>query len=201
MTMGPVALPADADWAVKDFLASADPALVRRFVAGQLTLAFAEVNPVVAELAGCSIEDAFAKLKAMGAAKRAKYGARTVVKTPLPTGEALIDRILTDLYGRTYRPPAAVKKTAPRAPKTATPKSAKPTPAEAVRQLQTATTRDEAHTILAQMGRTKAPYQEIADHFGVPYRASDTIATLTKNIADTALAPRRFEPLQRGGMR
>ncbi len=196
MTIGPVALPADADRAVKDFLASADPALVRRFVAGQLTLAFAEVNPVVAELAGCSIEDAFAKLKAMGAAKRAKYGARTVVKTPLPTGEALIDRILTDLYSRTYRPPAAVKKTAPRAPKTAT-----PTPAEAVRQLQTATTRDETHTILAQMGRTKAPYQEIADHFGVPYRASDTIATLTKNIADTALAPRRFEPLQRGGMR
>jgi hypothetical protein len=50
----------DADRAVKEFLAKADASLVLRLAAGELTLAFAEVNQVAAGLAGCSIEEAYA---------------------------------------------------------------------------------------------------------------------------------------------
>jgi hypothetical protein len=201
--MGSGSLPPDTDRAIKDFLASADPGLVRRFVAGDLTLAFAEVNPVVRALAGCSIEDAFARLKAMTAAQRNKYGAPTVVKTSLPKGNALIDRILMDLYGRLYRPPAPAKKTASRtrSPKPATPKITPLSPDDAVRQLHTATTADEARAILGQMKRLVAGFQKVADSFGVVYRKSSNITVLTDGIIDMVLAARRFEPLQRGGMR
>lgn len=203
MIMGSISLPPDADRAVKDFLATADPSLVHRFVAGELTLAFAEVNPVVSALAGCSIEMAYARLKAMTSAQRNKYGTPTLVKTRPPTGNPLIDRILTDLYGDTYRPPGPVKKTAPqkRAPKPATPKTAPLDEDEAIRQLRDVTTPDQARVILAQLKKSVAGHQKVADSFDVVYGTRSTIKMLTDSIVEMALARRRFEPLQRGGMR
>ena len=139
----------------------------------------------------------------MTAPQRNKYGARTVVKASLPTGEALIDRILTDLYGRTYRPPAPPKKTTSRtrSTKPTTPKPAPLSADEAIRQLQAVTTADGAREILSQMKKLVAGFKQVADSFGVVYGKSPTTAVLTNGIVDMVMAARRFEPLQRGGMR
>jgi hypothetical protein len=202
----------DLDLAVRADLDKVDPATLRRYLAGEITLRFVEKNPLELDLAGLSLEAAHKHLKGKKEPALAKYWSVVRADAPPAGKSAWIDQILKDVYGVTYQPAPEqarpARKSAQGAPK---PRSAAPTKrasssskstlsvAEVIEHLREVESTAVAMALL-ELGRLKGPYHQIADAFNMEYTSGDTVQQLKEAIVARAMRPARARVLQQGGL-
>jgi hypothetical protein len=201
----------DAIERIGGFLAQATESDVRRFLAGQLTLAFVEPNAVKRSIAGVSIEVAYTSLAELKPPELRRYFSPPSLVSPSPkapsskSAKALIDAILLCEFGRTYLPPPKQRATSKRAATTAKPKAtSRPFDATAwVSRLNAMETAAEGREALSTLGRNrKAPYQAIAEELKIHFNKNDKIDHLVDQIVRLTIEARReHSTLQRLGQR